>query len=366
MNAVLPIRKTEVRQPTAATRVYSPTPAALPELRELRSFAIAARAGNIGRAAQQLNLTAAAISQQLHKLEDTLAAQLLIRHSRGVSTTLAGRELLRRADTILRLLETPLNGKPLRATAASTVSMALPAEFGPLLAAPLLAAAQRCFPDATLAITEGGEGVLEDVCGGQVDIALLQDPPKLEELLIERLLTEDLGAVSAPDHPLAASAQPLRLRELLTAPLVLPDPRHWIRRLLAKAEAQRGLRFESVTQVDSVPVILAMVRQGLGCTVLPAAAARAHAAAGALAFRPVTHPALAVTHAIAVRRDAAPAIVALAAQAAEVIRAAVAAGSWPGARRLRPAAAPSAQPQHGTLPDSPRMPCGSPALAEGA
>ena len=364
MNAITPAGKTEMPQATATAAAYLPMPAGLPELRELRSFAVAARTGNIGRAARQLNVTAAAISQQLHKLEDTLGAQLLIRHSRGVSTTPAGRELLRRADAILRLLQAPLDRQRSPAIDPCTISVALPAEYAPLLAAPLLEAARHRFPGATLAIAEGRQEMLQDVCSGQVDIALLQDTPRLEELLVERLLTEDLGVVCAPDHPLAASAQPLRLRDLLAAALVLPDPRHWIRRLLARAEAQRGFRFDIITEVDGVPAIVAMVRHGPGCTVLPAAAVRAHAPAGALAFRPLTHPALAVTHAIAVRRDAAPAIVALAAQAAEAIRATAAGGAWPCARLLR-AASTSVHPRQGALPDSPGMPAAGPMPAEG-
>ena len=342
----------------------SPTPARLPELRELRSFAIAARTGNLGQAARHLNITSAAISQQLHKLEETLATRLLIRHSRGVSATPAGRELVRRTDAILRLLAGPLDGPRPQPAIEGTISVALPAEFGPLLAPALIAAGQNRFPHAILTVVETSEGALEAVCGGRVDIALLQDPPNMDILAIDRLVREDLGVVSAPDHKLAHTGLPLRLRELLAAPLILPNRHHWIRRLLAKAEQQRGLRFDTVAQVDSVPAIVAIVSRGLGCTLLPAEAVWAHAMAGALVFRPLTRPALTVTHAVAVRRDAPPEVRAFAAQTATLVRELAAGGVWPGARLLRPAA-PPAQSRRAALPDALRVTIGSAQIAEG-
>ena len=338
MNAILPAGKADARRLSAAAAWRVPPAAGLPELRELRSFAVAARTGNLGRAARHLNVTAAAVSQQLGRLEKTLAVELLIRHSRGVSTTPAGRELLQRVDTILGLLETPLGAETEAATIPGAVRAALPAELGPLLAAPLLVAMQRQGSHATFSLAESGDDPLAALCAGAFDIALLQDPPKRDDLEIARLVTEDLGIVVAPDHVLAQSALPLRLRELVATPLILPNPRHWIRRLLAKAEAQRGIRFAAAAQADSVPMVLALVRRGVGAAILPAAAVADNAACGALVFRALMQPALPVAHAIAVRHAAPPETHHLAGAMADAVRTVAASGAWPGARLVRPAA----------------------------
>ena len=86
---------------------------------------------------------------------------------------------------------------------------------------------------------------------------------------------------------------PLRLRELADVPLILPGPRHWIRRLLARAAFQRGIRLNAALQADSVAMTKDMVRNGLGCTILPGIAVRDEIARGALVFRPIEQPALA-------------------------------------------------------------------------
>ena len=64
--------------------------AQLPHVTWLRSFEVAARHSSFSAAADELNLTPAAVSQQIRLLEDHLGVQLFIRLARGVSLTDAG------------------------------------------------------------------------------------------------------------------------------------------------------------------------------------------------------------------------------------------------------------------------------------
>ncbi|HUB45853.1 MAG TPA: LysR family transcriptional regulator [Acetobacteraceae bacterium] len=312
----------------------------MPDLRELRYFAAAARAGNLARAAQELNVTAAAVSQQLRKLEETLGTPLLLRHGRGVAATPTGLRLLDRIDTILRLLSAPLELPPAHAAPEGTVSLAMPPELGALLASPVATLVRHRWPELTLDLRDGPDSAVEALCAGQMDIALLADPPALDALLIEPVATERLGLVVSPRDALADSTQPLRLRDLLAVPLILPGKRHWIRRRLAKAAFQRGLRFDAVTQVDSLPMTRAMVRDGLGCTILPHAAVQEDTDRGALVFRPLEQPELPVTYAIATPGDAHPLLREMAHVAAEAIRSLAGTTRWPDAQ-------PSSAPAHG-------------------
>jgi len=355
LNALTPLGTPNDRLPEAISRASGPAGAV--ELRELRYFAAAARAGNLGRAAQELNVTPPAISQQLRKLEDGLGIQLLIRHARGVTPTPAGARLLERIDTILHLLDAPLDPDPATAATSGTVSLALPAEFGALLAAPLVAQMRRRWPGATLDLQESAGGTESRLLGRQVDIAVLPDPPDLDELRIEKLLTERLGLVMSPRATLAESAQPLRLRDLAGVTLILPNPRHWIRRLLARAGFQRGVRFDAAVQVDGLPMTREMVRDGLGCAILPRVAVRDELARGALVFRPIEQPALLVTHAIAWRRTASPVVGDIARMVGEVIRSLAASEVWPGAQPVRSPVPPSCvEPARDEPPEIWRLP----------
>lgn len=66
----------------------------LPSLNAVRAFEAAARHESFLRAADELHVSAGAISRQVKLLEDRLGVRLFERHSRGVSLTEAGRSYL--------------------------------------------------------------------------------------------------------------------------------------------------------------------------------------------------------------------------------------------------------------------------------
>jgi LysR family nitrogen assimilation transcriptional regulator len=275
------------------------------ELRELRYFHSVARTGNFGRAARELNIGQPNISHQVQKLEHELGTQLLIRHGRGVTLTQAGSCLMERLDIILGLLNAPLEQAAAPEQTTGTISLALPAESAPLLVPRMLEECRTRWPNVTLAIMEGTSASLEEwVLDRRVDIAVLQDPPALDS---EPVLTERLGLVSGVRAVRLEGATAVRVRQLASLKLILPHPRHWIRRLVESAAFRRGVVLRQVQQADGVPLIKEMVRDGLGHTLLPFVAVRDEVARGTLAFHPVEHDPLQTVHAITRRRGSAPA-----------------------------------------------------------
>jgi DNA-binding transcriptional LysR family regulator len=69
----------------------------------LRAFVAAAETGGITSAARLVNLTQAAVSQQVKRLEDTFGRQLFERDRRGLRLTPSGERLLVRARRLLAL-----------------------------------------------------------------------------------------------------------------------------------------------------------------------------------------------------------------------------------------------------------------------
>lgn len=64
-------------------------------------FAVAARHQNFAAAAQELHLTASAVSHHVRRLEEQLGSQLFLRHARGVRLTAQGRQLADAASAAL-------------------------------------------------------------------------------------------------------------------------------------------------------------------------------------------------------------------------------------------------------------------------
>jgi LysR family nitrogen assimilation transcriptional regulator len=314
------------------------------DLRELRYFHSVARTGNFGRSARELNISQPAISHQMRKLEEGLGTQLLVRHGRGVMLTPAGACLRDRLDTIMQLLSSPLDEEAVATSVPGTLSLAVHAETGPLLVARLAKEFRARWHDVALDIREGSGTDLEEwVLHHRVDIAIIQDPPALPELDVTPVLAECLGLVAPVHAAIAEDSRPLRLRDLVGESLILPGRQHWIRRRVDSGAHQHGIRLNPILQVNSVASTKVMVRNGLGCTILPLTAVQDEVDRGALAFRAINHPELLSVCAIASRRTASASIVA---EFADITRKAMTAladsGAWPGAQIIKSGRSPVA------------------------
>jgi len=74
------------------------------EFKELRYFVSLARTRNYSATAREFAVTQSTITRNIRKLEDTLGAQLLVRHGRGVVPTAVGSKLVSRLEAVRRLL----------------------------------------------------------------------------------------------------------------------------------------------------------------------------------------------------------------------------------------------------------------------
>jgi LysR family nitrogen assimilation transcriptional regulator len=169
---------------------------------------------------------------------------------------------------------------------------------------------------------------------------VLQDPPTLDELDAEPVVSERLGLVSDARASGPDGTGALRVRQLAGLRLILPERRHWIRRLVDNAAHRRGIALDGVQQADSVPLIKEMVRNGHGHTVLPLAAVRDEVARGALSFRSIDHDPLLTVHAVACRRGDNPTPITLSPfvtgvrrMLRDVMSGLAASGDWAGANR---------------------------------
>ena len=66
-------------------------------LRQLKYFIGVVEAGNMTRAAERLHVAQTALGMQIRQIEEELGVPLLVRHSRGVEPTKAGKLLHARA-----------------------------------------------------------------------------------------------------------------------------------------------------------------------------------------------------------------------------------------------------------------------------
>ena len=76
----------------------------IPSMQQLKSFRAAANCLSFKQAADELNITASAVSHQIKLLEELLGVTLFTRSTRNLSLTSAGREYLSLIEEVLQLL----------------------------------------------------------------------------------------------------------------------------------------------------------------------------------------------------------------------------------------------------------------------
>ena len=277
-----------------------------------------ARRGSLSAAAEALDYTQSAVSQQIAALEAETGMTLLQRHPRGVTLTAAGQTLVGHAEGILARLESAeaalgaiagLRGGRLRMASFPTAGATL---------MPLAIASFRArHPDVELTLAEGEpEQIAPRLRAGEIDLALLfefDDAPSGDELARVELLVDPLYLALPREHALA-SRRRLRLEDLRDEAWVQtasasPCAREVVRSCHA-AGFEPNVAFES----DDYQTVQGLVAAAVGVALIPELAlnpgAREDIAIRALSPRPPVRQVVAATPAGARLLPAAPAMLA--------------------------------------------------------
>lgn len=173
-------------------------------VRQLRVFATVARHLSFGRAAEELHLTAPAVSMQIRELERVVGLPLFDRSGRKVSLTITGEYFLVHARRVLGTLK----------SAEDQIAQLRAAESGPLTIG-MLSTAQYFLPRLLAGFLENRravevnltvgnrEALVESLHRNEVDLAVMGRPPKELDTRAEPFAVHPLGIVAAPTHKLA-------------------------------------------------------------------------------------------------------------------------------------------------------------------
>jgi DNA-binding transcriptional LysR family regulator len=185
------------------------------ELRHLRYFVAVAEELNFSRAAERLHMAQPPLSAAIRQLEQELGTELLVRTTREVRLTDAGRTFLEGARRTLAELQRACN-ETQRAGAGETgqlrIGFSWSARFETLPA--LGRAFRQSHPDVSLLTEEMWNArMLSALRSATVDLAVALCPEVAGELSYEPVRSEPVVALLADGHPLATQ-ETLALRAL--------------------------------------------------------------------------------------------------------------------------------------------------------
>jgi LysR family glycine cleavage system transcriptional activator len=194
-------------------------PRELPPLNALRAFEAAARHLSFVRAAEELHVTPAAISQQVKLLEDHLGVSLFQRGKKLALSDAANTVLPPVSGAFDQIERAMLKMRPY--TLGNTLVISAPPAFAARWLIPRLENFQSRHPDIELRLLATKRLVNFQV--EDVDVAIRFGEGNFEDLVVERLMPEAIIAVAAP-----ALAATINSPEDLAACNLLEDESHTI------------------------------------------------------------------------------------------------------------------------------------------
>ncbi len=261
------------------------------DLRALRYFVRVAEMKSVSKAATSLYIAQPAISRQIKKLEDQIGVQLLIRSGRGIDLTDAGALLEIHAREVLERLSVIHNDVSACVDEArGLVRLAVSPAAGRILAPPLVMQMASCFPEVSLRVLESFTSVIHDgLRSKRFDLGVLHDPGDALHLKTETLLNELLFVIGPGNRN--SNADPLpreyRLKQLEKLPLIMPVAPNQLRVVADSIAATNKITFNIVAEVDSIPIMKALVEEGFGYTLLSFGSVHEEVARGVLTAVPI-------------------------------------------------------------------------------
>jgi LysR family nitrogen assimilation transcriptional regulator len=179
--------------------------------------------------------------------------------------------------------------------------LGLPPSLGRSVTVPLVKAFGRLLPNASLATVEGlSVYMLEWLNVGRVDCALVYNAPASPAVDLQPLLDDQLFLIA----PLAAAAgrkarKSITLAELAGHPLIIPSRPHSIRMSVENALAGVDRKIRVAHEIECIPAVIDLVRQGHGFAVLPLNAVRSTQWSSEVQVKPILSPTLKTSLSIA-------------------------------------------------------------------
>jgi LysR family nitrogen assimilation transcriptional regulator len=267
------------------------------DLKQLEYFRHVAELGSFTRAASFLSVVQPALSRQVRQLEIELGQNLFERNGRGVVLTDAGTRLLEHTRGILlQVGRARQDLEDQRGGDTGLFTLGLPPSLGSGVTVPLVKAFAAQLPKARLATVEGLSAyILEWLSIGRVDCALVYNANAAPSVDLQPLVTDPLYLIGplAPDTGKRRAA--IRLAELADHPLIMPSRPHAMRMAVENALGAVDRKIRIAHEIESIPAILDLVRQGHGFGVLTRNAVRASQWGSQVSVRAIREPPLTVS-----------------------------------------------------------------------
>jgi DNA-binding transcriptional LysR family regulator len=221
-------------------------------IRVLKNFIAISRHGSVSAAAREIGLTAAAAGQQLQHLEAEIGVALFDRNKRSLVLNNHGRALIEPIQDIIARYESL--GSDLKNELSGTIVLGalvstLMGHFGKALDE-----LKRNYPELEIKLIAGlSSDFLEQVLDGKLDAAIVTESPFTLPQSGQKRSRSTVG-----DETI-----------LKNLPFIRFERKTWTGHLVDQTIKVNKLAINEGMEINSVEAIIELVRQGLGCSIIP-------------------------------------------------------------------------------------------------
>lgn len=244
-------------------------------LRDLKYLVSVAKEQHFARAAKASFISQPTLSMQIKKLEDELGVQIFERSQKSFLVTKVGKEILAKAEIILREAEEikniarnskdPFSGE-LRIGAFPTLA----SYFFPKI----LGKISKKFPKLKLfLVEEKTEVLLQKLQEGEIDAAFIALPIEARDFQVEEIFSEPFLLAVPKNHALAKNKK-IQAKNLKNQKLMLLEDGHCMRSQALEVCDIVGAFEQQDFKASSLETLRQMVEIGVGITLMPEIAIR--------------------------------------------------------------------------------------------
>ena len=229
-------------------------------------FAKVMEAGSFTKAAEELGYSQSAVSQTIQSLEKELGTVLLVRAREGISLTRDGESYYPYIQAVYSAEKNlEKHHKEMSGLEEQTIRIGTFTSVSRNLLPSLMNSFHTVYPGVRFELRQGEYDNIHDwINTGEIDFGFIK-PEGYDDIEAETIYHDTMSAVIPKNHPLA-SLEELSLKQLADEPFILLDEGK--NSVPLQAFEKEGLHPDIAYKVYDDYSILAMVRQGLGVSVL--------------------------------------------------------------------------------------------------
>ncbi len=259
------------------------------EIRHLKLVKAIVEEGSIANTIDRLHLTASALSYQLKEAEQQLGTPIFLRVNKKMILTAAGQQVYLSANRILKELEQMtdavdevLTGK------AGMIRVSIQYHTTYHWLPPLIQQFQEAFPNIEVKVVFAESGAqLDKLLAGEIDIVLtcMQTLPK--QLVYTTLFKDEMVAL-VPDTAAWAGKPFVIAEDFRDVNLIVHSTPEHTDVLYADILQPSGITPENITVLPLTDAAVAMIRSGLGVSVMTKSAVKPALLSEGIRVLPVT------------------------------------------------------------------------------